>query len=132
MNNIYEFTENEKDGLFQVRAKIDSGSIKEGDLGGWVSKSAKIGNCGEIGYDVQIGNGVKILKNPLYIVTPRNQSFVNCCGDGNIQIGCQTHSYAYWLNNYESIGKKYEFTDPEIILFKSYIDLCILQYPLNP
>ena len=42
-------------------------------------------------------------------------------GGGYINIGCERHTYTDWLANYETIGKKYSYSDDEIRRYGSWI-----------
>ena len=41
--------------------------------------------------------------------------------DGNITIGCESHSVEYWKIMYERIGLDYDYTDEQIKEYKKYI-----------
>ena len=42
--------------------------------------------------------------------------------DRKIEIGCECHAIAEWIENYAEIGKKNYYTESEIAEYKQYID----------
>jgi len=50
-----------------------------------------------------------------YLIAIKNQ----------IQIGCEIHSFDWWLRNYKECGEENDYTEEEIAEYKSYIDEAI-------
>ena len=44
---------------------------------------------------------------------------------GSIAIGCEIHTFAVWLTNYEAIGRKNGYTEDQIKEYKAIIDLFV-------
>ncbi len=44
---------------------------------------------------------------------------------GYITIGCERHTYAEWLERYEEIGKKHNYTNDEIADYGAWIKLAV-------
>ncbi len=42
---------------------------------------------------------------------------------GYISIGCERHTYQEWLDNYQEIGKKYNYSDEEIEIYGQWIEM---------
>jgi len=42
----------------------------------------------------------------------------------SLQIGCKKHSYSYWLENYEEIGREEGYSEEEIDIYKTAIKMC--------
>jgi hypothetical protein len=45
-----------------------------------------------------------------------------------LNIGCQSHSFAFWKENFKEIGKKENYTDDEISEYERYINIFSKKY----
>lgn len=52
-------------------------------------------------------------------------SHTGVAAGGYIVIGCQRHTYDWWLAEYESIGRKNEYSDDEIADYGAWIRLAV-------
>ena len=113
--------------------------------GGWIYKTAKIGNDATVGNwatvgdDAKVGNratvgdgatvgnwatvgdGAIFKKSPLYIIGTRH--CLSNCKPGYIQIGCQCHTIKWWLAHVEECGKENGYTDDECTEYRAYVEL---------
>jgi len=64
-----------------------------------------------IGEEAIIDNDTVII-NSFYKKTAKSN--VTYCGNNKISIGCQLYTIDSWLNNYKSIGDKFNYTQSEI------------------
>ncbi|HNB31668.1 MAG TPA: hypothetical protein PK931_11545, partial [Saprospiraceae bacterium] len=70
-----------------------------------------------IGYGTSIGDNLKIKA----LVISGTKHIVRYFGYDLIQIGCESHSIEWWLNNYELVGKTECYTEEQIQEYGNYI-----------
>jgi len=57
-----------------------------------------------------------------------SKHFINICSPDKIKIGCKVHSFKFWREHYETIGKQNGYTYDQIEEYKNYIDIIINKY----
>ncbi len=95
-----------------------------------IGDSAKIGDYANIGYYAKIGDYANIghyanigdYANPIIININGSKHFVRYWGEDRIDIGCEKHPIKDWIEIYEKLGKKENYTESEIKEYKGYID----------
>ena len=76
----------------------------------WVSGNAQVyGNAWE--------------KSPLFIIGSRFSA--TNCKRGHIQIGCECHTFAWWLENGVKLARNHNFTDSEIEEYRAIVELFV-------
>ena len=98
-----------------------------------VFQNARVfGDAHILGYSSVLGyskiTGGSWDKSPLQIDGSRN--YFNVSKHNHIQIGCMEHTFDYWKENFDRIGKEKGYTNEQIKEYGNYIDLAINQYKL--
>lgn len=91
-------------------------------IGGYVEigDNANIGDSANIGSCAEIGDCTEINRT-LFLIG--SQHTVSYWGENRIQIGCKGYSISEWQKNFKRVGKLENYTDEQIIEYKSYIDM---------
>jgi hypothetical protein len=63
---------------------------------------------------------VKLLTG-LYISGSKHP--VTYVGEGKLSIGCHCKEIDWWIDNYEAVGKREDYSENEITEYKTYIEL---------
>ena len=110
--------------LHRIRALIDFADVKAGELGGFVEKlknlDARVSeNAWVSGNAWVFGNAWE--KSPLQIQGTKH--FLTVSSHTELSIGCECHTFAVWLEQYEAIGKKNGYSDAEIAEYGQFIRL---------
>jgi hypothetical protein len=82
-----------------------------------------LGNDVTLGNGVTLGDGVKFQTSPLAVQGSKHLA-VNT-GPGVIQIGCITRTFNEWLDTYEEVGKKQQYSLLQVLEYKRIIDFII-------
>jgi len=83
-----------------------------------IGYGASIGDRASIGYRASIGDHVKLQKN-FYIVSSKH--CITYTGNDTLSIGCHNYTIDKWLEKFEIIGKKANYSETEINEYKQYI-----------
>jgi hypothetical protein len=93
---------------------------------------ASIGDGVRIGDGASIGDGANIQDNQrpqiIYIIGSRHA--VSYWGEDRIDIGCQHHSIAEWLEKYKEIGNRNGYDTAQVAEYLGYVKL-IAQIHIN-
>lgn len=117
MKTIYLYDKNwnkvkfEYSEILELKEELEKRNISIGD-------HANIGDGASIGNRVSIGDGVKLQKN-FYIVDSKH--ILTYTGNNTLSIGCHNYTIKEWLDNFEIIGKKENYTQEQIKEYKQYI-----------
>ena len=107
----------------------------DGSRGGWVSKCSEvsedsyISRCSIVINNSRVDNSTisKCFVGDTNLVSIAGTQHVVCWYDSTrIKIGCEIHTLAHWLENYESIGYKNGYSPAQIEEYKRYIDIMAL------
>lgn len=66
---------------------------------------------------------VDVVNDCLIEGTKHSMSIQRCSVNNIVTIGCVSYSLNYWLKHYKRIGKKYNYSDEQILEYKSYLDI---------
>ena len=106
-------------------ARVGAGA-RVGD-GAWVGDCATVGDGARVGARATVGARAK--PTIIYII---GSSFpLSYWGEDRIDIGCQSHTIAEWLEQGEKIGKHYQFTAEQIVEYRRYYDLIAAIHAAN-
>ena len=95
--------------------------------GATVGARAWVGDRAWVGARATVGDGAK--PTIIYII---GSSFpLSYWGEDRIDIGCQSHTIAGWLEQGEKIGKHYQFTAEQIVEYRRYYDLIAAMHAAN-
>ena len=90
---------------------------------------AEIGSYAKIGSGAEIGSYAKLAEKSVHEKSPLAvQGSRHLAGNyqtGMIQVGCQLHTFEFWLANYETIGQEAEYSEAEIKEYKAIIDFLV-------
>lgn len=100
----------EYEDISDLSSELKSRKIRIGD-------GTSIGSRTSIGYGTSIGDNLKIKA----LVISGTKHIVRYFGYDLIQIGCESHSIEWWLNNYELVGKTECYTEEQIQEYGNYI-----------
>ena len=106
--------------MYRIVAIINFNNVKKGEFGGLIEKERNLShdnNAWVYGNARVYGNAWN--KSPLYIQGSKHS--LSNCKHGHIAIGCQCHSYQYWIENYKNIGSKQGYTEDEIKEYSEHI-----------
>ena len=120
--------------LFRIELTIDCKWGKIGDKGGFIEKEENISGNAWVSGDAQVYGNAQVSgdaqvygdaweQSPIQIKGTKH--FVNECKKGYLKIGCTEHTFKYWKDNFEAIGKKENYSDKQIKEYGLYIDLAI-------
>lgn len=116
----YKFTGEEKlmfgRTLKRIRAAIDFGNVKAGDIGGWIEKESNLSQMGSawvyddarVCGDAQVYGG-EWEKSPCYIQGTRWA--INISSNDTVQCGCQNHTWQEWHDRYLEISNAHDADD---------------------
>ena len=107
----------------------DTEELKKRDIS--ISSTAQIGNEARIGYAAQIGNEARIGKkaeiSEKEVITKTlfitGSAHTVIAWKDTMQIGCQKHAIAYWLENYERIGREHGYSADQRAEYGTYIKI---------
>ena len=106
------------DSLVSGNSWVSGDSLVSGNS--WVSGNAQVyGNSWVSGNAQVFGDAWNT--SPLYI--QGSQHSLTNSSYGKLTIGCETHTFDEWLENFETIGKKNGYTKIEIVEYHEYIKL---------
>ena len=91
------------------------------DKGGW--RRLPSGVFVKLGYNVTLGNRVKLGNTPLAIQGTRHLATNG--EPGKIQIGCKVYTFAAWKRHFKEIGKVQEYTPTQIKEYGKIIEFII-------
>ena len=124
MNKKYELVNQREDGLWQVRALRDFGFVMAGDLGGWIEseknlsqdgycwvyRSAKVYGDAKVYGEAKV-YGKAVVTKCLFVQQEKHHITAT---DAHVFIGCQGHTWKYWFENINEIGRKHNYSTEEI------------------
>lgn len=85
--------------------------------GARIGDLVRIGNGATISHEATIGDGVE--PKIFYLVGTRHP--VSYWGEDRIDIGCEVHTIAEWLERFQEIGNCHRYTAEQIQEYESYI-----------
>ena len=88
----------------------------------WVYDDAQVSGDARVSGNARV-SGDAWKQSPLQIQGTRH--FVTLCSMNEIAIGCHIHDFAYWKENFQTIGKTNDYSPAEIKEYHAYIGLCI-------
>ena len=91
----------------------------------FMKRSITIGDDAVIGSGAVIGDGAVIVRS-IFITGTRH--LVNWYSTEILHIGCHKKEIDWWLENYETIGKKEGYTEDQIKEYYGYIMICKQMY----
>jgi len=132
--------------LYRIQALKDFGSVKKGDLGGWIESEKNLSQDGScwvfdqarvFGQALIFGQaqvfGEACISGEALLIHGRwtdqpcvihgTQHIVKHIAPRTIAIGCKHHPIAYWQSHYKNIGKIRNYTPEQWEEYKLYIDL---------
>ena len=96
---------------------------------------ASIGDCASIGYRASIGDcasigyGIKLITGIYFNGSNHSVTYV---GENKISIGCNCFTVDYWIEKFEAIGKKHNYSEEQIKEYGNYIKTIKHWLELNP
>ncbi len=113
-------------------ARVSGNAQVSGDA--WVSGDAQVsGNArvsgnAQVSGDAQVSGNARVfgdawVSSPLYIQGTRHT--LTNSRYGYVTIGCHEHTFEYWQENYESIGREEGYTTEEIEQYGLFIQMFI-------
>lgn len=133
----YKFTKLTKDyygvTLKQIQAVVDFGSVRKGDLGGYIKDESCLPQDGT-GWvyprGVVSGGAVYggVVRGGVWEYSPLQvqgtKHFFNVCDEkGNVQIGCYAKHIDEWLKCFAEVGKREGYTPEQIAEYHDYLKL---------
>lgn len=139
LKNIYfKFSEFKYNNISELKKEFDIISAKIGKhtvIGddAVIGNHAKIGDDAKIGYHAVIGNHATIgchvnLTKSIYITGSSHT--LTYTGNNTLSIGCHNYTIDKWLEKFEIIGKKENYSLEQIEEYRKYI-LIIKQFAEN-
>jgi hypothetical protein len=87
--------------------------VKVGDAGGWIQAEENLSHSGKAWVDGKARvTGDNWETSPLYI--KGSAHVVAVVSSTQIAVGCHRHDTAWWLDNYESVGRREGYTEGQI------------------
>jgi hypothetical protein len=112
-----------------VDADLVDANLGDADLRGANLRGANLTGANLRGADLRDADltGAKGIKLP--ILSIQGSCHYLFYMDGKIEIGCENHTVAEWLSDYETIGKNNGYTVEQVAEYKQYIDMCAVFSP---
>jgi hypothetical protein len=118
----YRLGSRESNGLHRIIALKDFSHIKTGQLGGYVASKANLSQFGDawvydnawVSGDARVYGNI-VLTAPMLMFHLERHAI--CVYDNLVAVGCELHTIDYWLNNYEQIGKKNNYSIEDIEVY---------------
>lgn len=101
-----------------IEANLRGADLREANLIG-----ANLVEANLIGANLYEANlyGAKNMQLPIINLTGSRHYFFYL--NGEIQIGCEKHTVAHWIENYKTIGEANEYTEDQIKEYFGYINM---------
>ena len=122
----HELIPSDKQGLFRVKALIDFGDVKAGNVGGYVASERNLsqaGSCWVYG-NARVYDNARVSGNArVYGTAKATKPVINLINvgkhnititDTHIAIGCENHTIEHWKKNIKKIGLDNGYTKAEI------------------
>lgn len=103
------------------QANLKGADLEGANLFGADLRGANLEGANLIGADLETTFLNNIKGKEIYTYTS-SKHFAYYC-DGVITIGCQSEEVSFWLENYEKLGKEYNYSEKEIASYGRWIKL---------
>ena len=114
-------------------ANLQGANLSEANLSGANLSEANLSGANLSGANLS-GAKFHIAKQDVEVRTMQDVTLVQGSRHGGIRvrgllkIGCQEHTIEHWLANVETIAHKAEYSDVEVLEYKTIVEFCAAQY----